>query len=75
MQIPHKSKPAIVPLESHAKITLMPWKKNLEKHLALTVLLLKLDSHSGMSFEVKTFLYYSISAYKLPMTCLHHGRS
>ena len=39
------------------------------------VLLLKLDSYSGMMLEVKTFINYSISAYKMPMTCRHLRRS
>ena len=39
------------------------------------VLLLKLDSYSGMMLEVKTFIYYSISAYKMPMTRRHLRRS
>ena len=39
------------------------------------VLLLKLDSYSGMMLEVKTFINYSISAYKMPMTCGHLRRS
>lgn len=32
-------------------------------------------SHCEMSFEAKTFIYYSINAYKTPITCRHHGKS
>ena len=55
------------------KIPLSRWKKSRQVFDPKgQVLLLKLDSFSGMMFEVRTFIYYSVSAYKMPMTCQHH---